>query len=139
MRWSLVLIFLSLSEITAKAQNNTPLSIDTSAYKVYDYAVKVDKQPEFPGGLDAFFSFIKKNLRWPIKSQKIEGRIFVEVTITKNGSLINPVIKRGLSEEQDKEALRLVKKSPKWKPAMLKGKAIDFKYYLIIPFKRDDE
>jgi len=76
-------------------------------------------------------------LRWPVKTQETEGRVIIEVLITKNGRLTDAIVKRGLSRELDKEALRLINKSPKWKPAMLNGKAIDFKYYIIISFERD--
>ncbi|QTE38120.1 energy transducer TonB [Mucilaginibacter gossypii] len=137
MKTVFVIISLSFWSILVKAQTETS-KIDTEEYK-YNCGIKVDKQPEFPGGTNNFFIFVRKNLRWPVKSQEIEGRVIVEVTITKNGKLIGAIVKRGLSREQDKEALRLINKSPKWEPAMLNGKAIDFKYYIIISFKRDIE
>ena len=139
MKGILTLIFLSFLAITVKAQNDTISVIDTTDYKICNCGIKVDKQPEFPGGINEFFLFVRKNLRWPVKSQETEGRVIIDVTITKNGNLTNAVVKRGLSKEQDEEALRLIKKSPKWKPAILNGKGIDFKYYLIIPFQRDTE
>jgi protein TonB len=130
-----VIITLSFWSILVKAQTG-PSKIDTGEYKC-NCGIKVDEQPEFPGGTNGFSIFVRKNLRWPVKTQEIEGRVIIEVLITKNGRLTNAIVKRGLSREQDKEALRLINKSPKWKPAMLNGKAIDFKYYIIISFERD--
>ncbi|MFS2186858.1 energy transducer TonB [Mucilaginibacter sp. Mucisp84] len=137
MKTIFVIISLSFWPILVKAQTETS-KIDTEEYKS-SCGIKVDKQAEFPGGTNNFFIFVRKNLRWPVKSQDIEGRVIVEATITRNGKLTDAIVKRGLSKEQDREALRLINKSPKWEPAMLNGKAIDSKYYIIISFKRDIE
>ncbi|MFC0518307.1 energy transducer TonB [Mucilaginibacter angelicae] len=94
--------------------------------------------PEFPGGIDGLRSFIKKKLRWPGKGyDDIEGRVIVTFTVETSGELTNIKVVRGLSSEIDKEAIRLMRKSPKWKPAFQNGKPKRVQYSMPISFIRD--
>jgi len=127
------LIFLALTGIAmcfnlAKAQN--------SPNKVYDF-VSVQKQPAYPGGIEKFYAFIKQEIKYPdvARKNKIQGKVFASFIVEKNGSLTNIQITRSLSSETDAEALRVLKKSPRWEPALLNGIPVRVKYNINVNFK----
>ena len=97
---------------------------------------KVDEAPQFPGGKEALMTFIKKNLRYPFAGDVcFAGRVFVSFVVEKNGSITNVEVERGIDPAVDKEAVRLVKSMPKWKPGIQKGETVRCRSLLPISFK----
>ena len=64
-----------------------------------------------------------------------QGRVIVQFIIDKDGSIINPTVVRGIDPYLDKEAIRVIKIMPKWKPGMQRGRAVRVKYTLPVVFK----
>ena len=97
----------------------------------------VEIQPEFPGGDDALFKFIQKNIQYPDMEREndIQGRVVVGFTVNTDGSLTDIVVKKGVSSGIDKEAIRVVKLLPKFKPGKQQGKAVRVSFILPIMFK----
>ncbi len=96
--------------------------------------------PEFPGGMTELMKFIQENMRYPKSAAKksIEGRVICQFTIKKDGSIDHKsiIVIRGLHKSLDKEAIRIIKKMPKWKPGEdFNGQAIDYKYTIPFSFK----
>lgn len=93
--------------------------------------------PEFPGGENGLKKYLSKNIRYPLYSQMrgIQGRVLVIFVVAKSGSIIKTEIKESVSPDIDAEALRLVKRMPKWKPGLQDGEAVDVKYILPINFR----
>ena len=79
--------------------------------------------PEFPGGKGALNAFIRNTIKYPqaAKENGIQGTVYVRFTIEKNGEVTNPEIVRGVSPELDREAMRMVKKMPRWKAGTMNG------------------
>ncbi|QNR84544.1 energy transducer TonB [Pedobacter riviphilus] len=126
------LIFLALTGIAmcfnlAKAQNNPN--------KVYDF-VSVEKQPAFPGGISKFYDYLAKEMKYPdaAKKNKTQGKIFASFIVEKDGTLTDVQVIRGLTTETDAEALRVLRKSPKWQPAQQKGIPVRVKYNIAVNF-----
>ena len=67
--------------------------------------------PAFEGGPDALVKWLQKNLKYPDMEYEagIQGKVYVEFTVDKDGSVRDVELKRGLSPGLDKEALRAVK------------------------------
>ena len=103
--------------------------------KIYTDAVEV--APEYPGGYNAMFDFISKNVKYPKESKEkgIEGRVYVQFVVEKDGSLNEITVLRGVSEDIDAEAIRVVKAMPNWKPGMNEGKTVRVQYVLPFNFK----
>jgi protein TonB len=80
----------------------------------------VDKAPEYPGGPTAMADFIRTNYR-PVDDSHMAAKIYVEFIIYEDGTLHDVRIKRGFAEAWDKEALRVVRSMPRWKPADRSG------------------
>jgi protein TonB len=126
------LIFLALMGIamcfnSAKAQDNPN--------KVYDF-VSVQKQPAYPGGIAKFYGYLAKEMKYPeaAKKNKTQGRVFASFIVEKDGSLTDVQVIRSLTTETDAEALRVLRKSPKWQPALQKGVPVRVKYNIAVNF-----
>ena len=80
-------------------------------------------------------------MRYPRSAAKkgIEGRVICQFTVKKDGSIENIIIMRGVHKSLDKEAVRIIKKMPKWKPGKSKGENVDYKYTIPVEFKLNKE
>ena len=93
------------------------------ADQVYD-AVEIPAQPK--GGMSTFQDYVSDNLTYPTLSlrNKTQGTVEVAFIIEKNGTVGNVEIVKGLDEACNKEAIRVIKGSPKWEPARHKGQVV---------------
>lgn len=84
----------------------------------------VEQLPEFPGGIVQFMKWLTRNLRYPpiAQSQRIQGKVVVSFIINKDGSIASPTIVQSVDPILDREALRVVKMMPRWKPGLQNGK-----------------
>ncbi|OJJ19132.1 hypothetical protein BKI52_20160 [marine bacterium AO1-C] len=96
-----------------------------------------EKQAEFPGGRANLYKYIQQNLKYPPKARQmaIEGKVYVELIIGKDGSIVSIRVVRGLSKDCDQEAIRVMKKMPKWTPATVRGRRVKQKITVPIVFK----
>ena len=77
------------------------------------------QQPSFNGGnANEFSKWVAANMKYPEKCRqsKIQGRVTLQFTITEKGEVTDVRVLRGVNEELDKEALRVVSASPRWTP-----------------------
>ena len=129
-------------------QKNAPKIKDKASLikadnKVYNVA-EVEQKPAFVGGEAALFKYLANNLKYPIMAREssIEGTVYVEFIIAKDGSVTEANVKRGIGGNSNNdgggcnnEALRVVNAMPKWSPAKQKGKPVKVKYTLPVKFK----
>jgi periplasmic protein TonB len=96
----------------------------------------VEEMPEFPGGELALRKFIAQSIKYPVIAQEngIQGKVYVNFVVDKDGSVISAKIARGVDPSIDKEALRVVNSLPKWKPGKQRGKAVKVSYTVPINF-----
>ena len=97
----------------------------------------VENMPEFPGGMGALMQFLGKNIKYPAIAQEngVQGRVIVQFVVNKDGSIVDPVVVRSVDPYLDKEALRVIRTMPKWKPGMQRGKPVRVKYTVPVTFK----
>lgn len=97
----------------------------------------VEQQPEFNGGYEAMINFIKKNLRYPASARRmgVDGTVYVQFVVGKDGSITEVKTIRGISADCDREAERVVKQMPAWKPGRQNGKPVFVRFVLPIRFK----
>jgi TonB family protein len=96
----------------------------------------VENQPEFPGGFEAFKSFLNANTKYP-EADRIAGKagvVYVTMVISETGTISDTRILRGVSPAIDAEALRVVNSLPTWIPGTQNGKAVKVRYTLPIRF-----
>jgi TonB family protein len=113
-------------------EEETPKSLDTDA----DVFFIVEEMPEFPGGELALRKYISNNIEYPQVAQDngIQGKVYVTFVVSKDGSVANARIARGVDPALDKEALRVVNSLPKWKPGKQRGENVNVSYTVPINF-----
>ncbi len=96
----------------------------------------VEKNPEFPGGLAAFGNYLKNNIRYPAlaRENNVQGRVFLQFVVERDGSLTDIRVLRGIGSGCDEEAIRVLKKSPKWTPGIQNGSPVRVQYTVPIAF-----
>jgi periplasmic protein TonB len=96
----------------------------------------VEQMPEFPGGQDALFSYIKTNLSYPAEARKNgkEGKVYIKFVVDQEGKITDAAVARGVDPLLDAEALRIVNSLPDWKPGFQGGKAVKVSYMLPFSF-----
>ncbi len=99
--------------------------------------VVAEKMPSFPGGQQALMKYLSENIRYPIIAQEngVQGRVIVQFTVRKDGSIDDVKVVKSADPSLDKEAVRLIKSVPAWEPGMQRGKAVHCKFTVPIVFK----
>lgn len=103
--------------------------IEESPNKIY---TSVQVLPEFPGGMAGFGKYVQKNYRVPEVDSDISGNVLVSFVVERDGSLTDIKVIRDLGYGTGKEAIRMLKSAPKWKPGIQNGKAVRVAYNLPI-------
>lgn len=108
-------------------------AINTAANKIWS---SVESIPEFPGGTDAFYKFLSRNMRYPSDARRnhIEGRVIITFVVERNGTLHDVKMSRGIGGGCDEEAVRVIKLSPRWKPGVQNGAPVRVRYSVPITF-----
>jgi beta-lactamase regulating signal transducer with metallopeptidase domain len=125
-------------------------SAETNAQKVkdksdYDIMISkcinksIEKQPEYPGGIEEFYKLIGINFKVPAEAskQKLEGKAIIEFMVERDGSLSEFKIVKDLGYGIGNEAIRTIKLSPKWIPGTIDGKPARVLYTLPITIQTE--
>ncbi len=135
--WKLLAMLpaLTVFVLTSTAQDISKTKSKANAQETPLTAV--EQMPEFIGGMDAMFTYLSKELKYPEKAvkDKTEGKVFIEFTVEKDGTITDQKVLKGVTAEMDGEALRVVSAFPKWKPGKNKGVDVPVKMVLPINFK----
>uniref|UniRef100_UPI004029CC75 TonB family protein n=1 Tax=Prevotella sp. TaxID=59823 RepID=UPI004029CC75 len=104
------------------------------ANKVFDV---VEEMPSFPGGQGALMAFLSSNIKYPVVAQEngVQGRVIVGFVVEKDGSISDVKVMRSVDPSLDREAQRVVKAMPKWKPGKQNGSAVRVKYTVPVVFR----
>jgi len=104
------------------------------ADKIEDFA---EEEPEFPGGEALMMKYLQEKIKYPEMAIQMgdQGKVFVRFVVEPDGSISNVEIARSLTPELDKEAMRVVKGMPNWKPGKNRGRAVRVRVIIPINFK----
>ena len=124
----LMLFFTMFTTVSAQSVQEKPQE------KVYEV---IEDMPNFPGGQGELMKYLRNNIKYPAEAQKkkIEGRVIVTFVVDKKGRVVNPMVERSVHPLLDAEALRVIKRMPKWKAGKVNGEPVNVKYRLPITFK----
>ena len=119
-----------VGEIVAVAYGGVEKTAQEEVYFI------VEEMPEFPGGQLALRKFIAQQIKYPAVAREkgIQGKVFVNFVVGKDGSVRNARIARGVDPSLDREALRVISSLPPWKPGKQKGKEVAVSYTVPISF-----
>jgi protein TonB len=115
--------------LTVEPVGNGPADVveDNSIHNMAGIEVK----PDFPGGLEKFYKYVGNNYRVP-EEEGIKGKVFVTFVVEKDGSLTDIKVVRDIGYGTGAEAIRVLKKSPRWNPGEQNGKKVRVLYSLPI-------
>ena len=91
----------------------------------------VEEKPSFQGGdANQFSKWVNSRLVYPeiAKENGVSGRVTLQFTVEKDGSVTKVRVLRGVDPSLDKEAVRVVSMSPKWKPGKQRDRAVPVTY-----------
>lgn len=135
MRFKLIVLLIGMAlPLFSYSQNNNNAVKGEGA----EYAInELDQQPEFPNGNEGLGKYLSENIKYPKKALKknIMGKVHVQFVIDKTGKVTDVVAVRGVDKSLDKEAVRVIKSMPNWKPGMKDGQPVKVKYTIPINFK----
>ena len=98
----------------------------------------VEEKPSFMGGdANQFSAWVNKRLVYPeiAKENGVQGRVTLQFTVEKDGSVTKVKVLRGVGPSLDKEAVRVVSMSPKWKPGKQRDRAVPVTYTFPVYFQ----
>src|SRR5574344_2619367 len=118
-------------QTTTDATNDVDAADDSKIFQI------VEQLPEFPGGMVEFMKWLTKNLRYPADAQtrKVQGKVIVQFIVNKDGTTVDSKVIQSLDPSCDREALRVLRMMPKWKPGTEHGKVVRTKFCIPIVFK----
>jgi len=116
-----------------KQASTTKPKVDPNDPTLY---ITVEDMPEFPGGNTALLKYFADNIIYPevSKVNKVEGRVNCQFVVEKDGSVSNIIIVRGIDQNLDNEAVRVLSTLPKFKPGKEKGEVVRVKYSVPVRF-----
>ena len=124
-------IILSAQTDTTASKKDAVVTADSTAKKasetepVFRFA---EEMPDFPGGLDAFRTYLSKNIKYPVEERKakIQGTVYISFTIEKDGSVSNVYAVKEVSGAPGltAEAIRVISAMPKWSPGKMNGRPV---------------
>ena len=98
----------------------------------------VEEKPSFMGSdANEFSKWVNKRLVYPeiAKENGVQGRVTLQFTVEKDGSVTKVKVLRGVDPSLDKEAVRVVSMSPKWKPGKQRDRAVPVTYTFPVYFQ----
>ena len=134
-----VSVFASNTNVSTMAKATTLSTIDMQTQKPDIKVYKnVEVKPQFKGGESAMMEFIAKNVKYPQAAidATLQGKTIVGFVVRKDGTVSDVHIKKSSGHAVlDKEAMRVVKTMPAWKPGKQKGKFVNVKCNVPINFR----
>lgn len=96
----------------------------------------VEEMPSPAGGMEALYTYLAENMRYPIVAMEsgIQGRVYVNFVVEKDGSITDVKVARGIGGGCDEEAVRVVKSMPKWNPGKQRGRPVRVLYGIPVIF-----
>jgi len=130
---SLVIIVGLFIFVSCKEENKSVEKISPSD-EIFDV---VDESAAPAEGLTEFYEFISDQLVYPKQARKlgVEGKVFVEFIVNKDGSISDVKVTKGIGAGCDKAAMEVVSASPKWKPGKQAGLIVRQRFTVPIQFK----
>lgn len=97
-----------------------------------------DEPAEYPGGREAMLRYLGSTIIYPQGPAElgIEGKCYIQFVVSKKGDISDVQVMRGVEDcpECDKEAVRVIKNMPLWRPGRVKGKAVNSYFNLPVKF-----
>ncbi len=127
-------MLLSYSTIQAQVTIEDTVVVNEVEEEIF---VFVEDFPEFPNGEENMYKYLGSNIKYPKDALEngIQGTVVVKFVVEKDGTISNVKAIRKIGGGCDEEAVRVVKRMPRWKPGKQRGKPVRTEFTLPIQFK----
>lgn len=138
---ALLFLLLTMTGVAyAQSDNETGQdSVSNNTDKPAQTEIKEDviTQPEFKGGIEKMYEYIKTNFVYPDEASRrsVNGKMEVEFTVEKSGDITYVGVLKGLDYSIDDEVIRLLKAMPRWTPATKNGVPVRYKVSMPITIR----
>ena len=114
----------------------TPPNVAEQAEEPIQFRI-VEQYPEFPGGMTEYMKWLTRNLRYPdiARSLKIQGKVVVQFIVNQDGSIADAKVVKSVNPHLDREAMRVIRMMPSWKPGIQDNKPCKTMVAVPIVFK----
>lgn len=132
----LFVVFACSEELDPKSKE---ISSQSNKMEVDVFTV-VEEQPQYEGGMDAFYRYVANEMTYPLQARQmgVEGRVDVQFVIEKDGSLSDVKAIKGIGAGCDSEAVRVVQNASSFKPGTQRGKPVRVRMVMPIIFKLNE-
>jgi periplasmic protein TonB len=98
---------------------------------------KVEVAAQFPGGIDGWRRYLERNLAYPEAAQEngTQGVVRVQMVVDKDGNITEVQALNDPGEGLAEEAMRVIKKGPKWVPAEQNGRKVTYRFVQTVTFQ----
>lgn len=131
----LSIMLFSTTLVSAQVREDGDITnLDNGDEQIYDHPEKI---AQFPGGMDAYVTWMSANFHYPEKAirKNVEGRVVLSFIVNKQGKIKDIKVLQRLSPECDKEAVRMVKAMPRWFAAEHQGRKVNCRFIMPVEFK----
>ncbi|WP_234736767.1 TonB family protein [Tellurirhabdus bombi] len=132
----------TVSEPTVAESDSTTTTASTtdSVFSDNQIFTTAERLPEFPGGQEALYEWLSKNIRYPEEAMRanVSGRVSTSFVVNIDGSIQDIEILKGLGFGIDQEAIRLIEAMPRWKPGTQSGRSVRVRYNLPMNFRLEE-
>lgn len=99
---------------------------DSTEEKSKTLFLRVEVESEFPGGINAWVKYLNKKLEYPTRAYdlRVGGMVSILFIVDTEGRVTDPVLAQSVEYSLDEEALRIIRTSPNWTPAMQDGRKV---------------
>ena len=118
-------------EVVVEKKEEKPKEVKEEIFK------SVEQMPQFPGGEAALLKFLSQNINYPpmAAENNVQGKVILQFVVEKDGKVGEVKVARSVDKDLDKEAIRVVKKLPKFTPGRQNGQPVRVWYTLPVTFK----
>ena len=97
----------------------------------------VEQMPEFPGGEQALFTWLSQNIKYPVIAEEngVQGVVHVRYAVERDGSITDVKVMKSVDPSLDREAVRVIKSMPRWKPGKQKGETVRVRLTVPVTFR----
>jgi protein TonB len=121
--------------IIEKPSDGDVVQEDTNIYN----SAGVEVSPEFPGGINKWYNYLKNSFKSPEDEDFRGGRVIVQFVVEKDGSLTDIKVLRDVGYGTKEEAMKLFNRSPRWTPAEQNGKKVRCTYVQTITLQAAEQ
>ena len=124
-------------EITEESEIEEIIYEEPEEEQVEEIFTIVEETAAPKGGMAGFMKYLAEGINYPrtAKRMGVEGRVFVQFVVDKDGTLTDVQVVKGIGGGCDEEAVRVIKGSPKWTPGRQRGRPVKQKMILPVLFR----